>query len=359
MSKRAKIAIISIVTIILVFVFIRFLLPFIWPFFVSLLLAYFLQPLLKKISGKCRICTSVLMALLLAAGVGGIGFLIFVLMKKMGLQAAAFLEQSQRYMEQISEVCCRICAGLEEALSLPDGELTGVLCEGTNLLMEELKSGAVSKVINQSFFYIKGVIAFSACSLVIFVAAILITKDYDRLRELFHKNLFYREAAKIKNRMLVAAVAYVKAQLIIMLVVAAVCTVGLWIGRNPYALFLGILIGLLDAIPMLGTGIIMLPWALVEIIRGRFFYAALYVSMYVICQFTREFLEPKLIGSRLGFSPVFIIASVYLGLQLFGVGGVFLGPLWFLLSYEIIQVLKEQIIEEGLSENSFLTNEEE
>ena len=74
---------------------------------------------------------------------------------------------------------------------------------------------------------------------------------------------------------------WLRAQLLIMAAVMAECVAGLWVLQNSYALLVGILIGFLDALPFIGTGTILLPWAALELFRGDFFHAAAYLTFFL------------------------------------------------------------------------------
>ena len=104
---------------------------------------------------------------------------------------------------------------------------------------------------------------------------------------------------------------------------------------NSYALLAGILIGFLDALPFIGTGTVLLPWAVVELIRGKIWRAVAYVILFLICNSTRDFLEPRLLGEKLGVYPIVIAVVVYAGICIFGAFGVLLGPLMLLIIREI------------------------
>ena len=112
---------------------------------------------------------------------------------------------------------------------------------------------------------------------------------------------------------------------------------GLWVLQNSYALLVGILIGFLDALPFIGTGTILLPWAALELFRGDFFHAAAYLTFFLITNSTRDFLEPRLLGEKLGVYPIVIAVVVYVGICIFGPAGVLLGPLMLLVIREVIR----------------------
>jgi len=97
----------------------------------------------------------------------------------------------------------------------------------------------------------------------------------------------------------------------------------------------------LDALPALGTGTVFLPWILLQVIQKEYTAAIILGVTYGICALAREFLEPKLVGNKLGILPVVILMSVYVGLKLYGLGGILLGPLSVLLIKELWRQVEE------------------
>ena len=95
------------------------------------------------------------------------------------------------------------------------------------------------------------------------------------------------------------------------------------------------LTGFLDALPVFGTGIVFLPWILVELLRQRFLVCLKLSILYAITWLTRELLEPGLLGNGLGLLPVCFLISVIAGLKLFGPVGLFTGPFGILLIREL------------------------
>jgi predicted PurR-regulated permease PerM len=123
--------------------------------------------------------------------------------------------------------------------------------------------------------------------------------------------------------------------MIIILIIIALCMAGLWILGNPYFLVLGIVIGLLDALPFIGTGTVLVPIAVYLLFQSELKRAAGYLFLFLLTYFAREFLEPRLIGEKLGIYPIVMVIVVYAGLYLYGVTGVVLGPVSLLLILEI------------------------
>ena len=120
--------------------------------------------------------------------------------------------------------------------------------------------------------------------------------------------------------------AYLKTQGITMALTMAVSTAGLWVLGSPYPIILGMVIGLLDALPVLGTGTVFVPWALVLAAGGEWGRAAGFLALYLACYFLREFMEARIMGNEIGLTPLESLAAIYVGWRLFGLTGFILGP---------------------------------
>ena len=85
--------------------------------------------------------------------------------------------------------------------------------------------------------------------------------------------------------------AYFRSQLLIMAMVAIICVIGLVLIKNQYALLLGLGIALLDALPVIGSGMILIPWSIMMLFDGNIYAAAILITTYLICQIIREVLN--------------------------------------------------------------------
>ena len=128
---------------------------------------------------------------------------------------------------------------------------------------------------------------------------------------------------------------YVKAQLVIMSLIASLCAVVLSTAGVPQGAAWGLLAGILDALPFIGTGIVLAPLAITSFLGGKVIAAGVCACLYVACILLRETMEPKLIGKKLGVRPIWILISLYAGIQLFGIAGVIKGPLGFIILLEL------------------------
>ena len=100
-----------------------------------------------------------------------------------------------------------------------------------------------------------------------------------------------------------------------------------------------------DILPVLGTGGIMIPWALITLLQGNLFLGLKLLGVYVIVTVVRNIIEPKIVGSQLGLHPVVTLCSMFVGVQLFGVIGLFgfpigLSLLRYLNDHGVIKIFK-------------------
>ena len=125
-----------------------------------------------------------------------------------------------------------------------------------------------------------------------------------------------------------------KAQIIIMSIIGAVAAAALAVSGIHNGLLWGLLAGFLDALPFIGTGVVLVPLSIQQFFGGNYVRGAVCLLVYVACIFIRELLEPRLIGKRIGVSPIAILLSIYAGIKLFGMWGIIGGPLGFIIIYQ-------------------------
>ena len=118
-----------------------------------------------------------------------------------------------------------------------------------------------------------------------------------------------------------------KGYLTIMFITFIELAIGLTVLRVNNSVLLAVLISLIDILPVLGTGTVLIPWSLISLIMGDTFLGIGLIILYMIILIVRNIIEPKFIGKRIGLKPLVTLISMYLGLQLAGVVGMFIFPL--------------------------------
>ena len=87
------------------------------------------------------------------------------------------------------------------------------------------------------------------------------------------------------------------------------------------------MISLIDALPVLGVGTVLIPWSLISILGGRGAFGACLIVLYGVISLARSVLEPRLVGAQLGLDPLATLIAVYLGYCIFGLAGMVLAPI--------------------------------
>ncbi|MBO5371663.1 MAG: AI-2E family transporter [Lachnospiraceae bacterium] len=327
-------------TIAAVYLGIKYIFPIVLPFFIALLLAKLLYPLAMGIEKKIKLnrALSRSAAYFLFLGImGGILGGILYLCYRMGSTCLENITRIMAWADEIFDLCCQKIemisgVGLAEIQGKVNEEMAGV----TDGAIDFSKEAGVK------------LMAVLAKVLVTCVATLLILNDYEKIVAGIKKTPIGKRTVELLKDMRSASGEYLKAQLKIMGIVTGICILGLWLLKTKYAFGIGILVGICDAFPFLGTGTVFVPWAIIMILLGEYKKAAGYLVLYLLCTFTRQMLEPKLVGNGIGVPPLAVLMSIYIGLQLYGVSGVILGPVSALIIYEIWKSLdksKEQSLQ--------------
>ncbi len=128
------------------------------------------------------------------------------------------------------------------------------------------------------------------------------------------------------------------AQLRLAGVTLIILVMGMLILRIPYGPLWAVGIALVDAVPVLGTGTVLLPWGFICYLQGDRARAIGLLGIYIVISLTRSVLEPKLVGKQLGLDPLVTLFALYAGYKLWGIGGMIVSPL---LAVTVVQLLPE------------------
>ena len=128
---------------------------------------------------------------------------------------------------------------------------------------------------------------------------------------------------------------WLRAQLKLMGVTFTILTLGFVVLRIAYAPLWALVVALVDALPVLGTGTVLVPWAVICFLQGEGARAIGLLGVYAVVTLSRSMLEPKLVGRHLGLDPLVTLMALYVGYKLWGVGGMIFAPL---LAVTIMQV---------------------
>ena len=120
---------------------------------------------------------------------------------------------------------------------------------------------------------------------------------------------------------------WLKAQMKLCAVTWGIVSLGFLIMGIPNGVLWAFLVAVVDAVPILGTGTILVPWAVVCLIKKQSLQAMGLLLIYGASAMTRTVLEPRLVGKQLGLDPLATLAALYVGYRFWGFGGLLLTPI--------------------------------
>lgn len=327
----------------------RYLLPAAIPFLLGWLLASMVLPAAKWMERKWKIRRGIgggilitVFAALLAGGIWKIGELLVS-------QVRELLAGMQGWRTQADGFLNTCCCVLEDITGIAAEKSREFLLYQIGLVQQEVQNKLGTAWMGYLVTLVKGITALVGGILVVIIFGTLVLKDMERFREWMNAGRARRSISRVASGLCRAGGRYLKAQALIMAAVGLLCAAGFWLLGNPYFAVAGIVVGFLDALPLIGTGTILIPWALILCVQGKYMLGLGYFVLYLAADLLRQLLEPRLIGKEIGLHPALMLISVYGGFFLYGLAGFFLGPVSVLLVQNIWKELdgKEAKTERG------------
>ena len=315
----------------------RFLLFRMFPFLLSLIVAAVSQKPSTFLSGKTGIKKSNC-AMFLAAGIYlGVFSLLVFLAYRLIISSAGLIE----YLPKLFSAAGDFATRLENLLSnyLPSDYNISF----TSLLENVLKNltATLTSLIKRALTAAPSLLLSSVVAL---VASCYIAKDFDGLARFIKAILsekIYNRFLRIKAIFTTSIFKIIKGYLILLLITFIELCIGLAVLKIKSAYFWAFLIALIDFLPVLGTGIVMIPWAIICALSGNTALSVGLAVLYIIIVIIRNFTEPKIVSQQIGINPLFTLFSMYLGLKLFGGAGLVILPLILIVT---IKYYKEDTI---------------
>ncbi len=322
-----------------VYFFLQYISPLVSPVLLAFFLIMAVAPKVDNISRRTGMRKGFVVALLTLLLFAGLGVIVLVVCVLGGQFVPKIVTEIPLFEGQIYIFIDECCSLLENRLGI-DGEYVGDYLIGQiSVLVSNLQRNLVPGMISNSIGWFSNIVSVGGFLLVFFISLFLLFKDY---RKIYDKLISTKEGKYIlegAGNIVQYCVGFVKAQLTILLCISVFCAITLSVFGVEKGWVWGLLAGLLDMLPFIGTGIVLVPLAVWQLINANVFGAVVCIVVYAMCAVLRELLEPKLIGKRTGIYPIFIVVSVFAGVQLFGVWGIIKGPFAVVLITQIYQMI--------------------
>lgn len=325
----------------------KYLLPLVVPFLLAWLTALCLRPSVRFLERRLKVRWKGKTRTLPAGVIGGMELLLLFAVLFMAVQwgGRLFISQFRLFTARIPEWFSTLdswltqgCRNLEGILGLKEDYLVETVRDMLNHLGTAARQSTMPLLMNNSMTALRLIVQWIVFFVLYFASVLLCLQEMEEIRERKSRSSFHREISLIGRRLAAVGNAWVKTQLIIMLITSLLYIVGLTLIGNPYSVLFGVGIGLLDALPVFGTGSVLIPWGILLLVKKSWGKAAVILGLYVICYFLRQVMEAKIMGSQVGLSALETLMSMYVGLELFGIAGFLLGPVGLLMIEDLFHL---------------------
>lgn len=356
-TNRQKLQYISGIVIITVSVIagFKYVFPFVAPFVIAYAVAVMIEKPVNRLArvfkGRKMIASAVIVILFSAVLCVGIGLAAYF-----GLaEIKSFIKNYEYNMVTFRQTAARICFNMDGWLGLSDGQCLDFICRCMEKFEKTVDNGGVSqimtKVVTISVPAVIKTITVTGSVIICFISVVYLSVVIDNVRDWKKENVFRMEIKAVSDSLYRLIQVYFKIEALILVINSILCIIALLIIKNPYAVVLGILIGIVDMLPVFGTGTVLLPWALFELVNKNVTSAAVLVSAYVMTYFVREIMESKCLGDKTGIPPFVMLMVIFLGIMIYGIMGFILGPVSYCIMKALILHLKIEI-ERGTLKNT-------
>ena len=333
---------------------ISFMLPFVIGYIISLLANPFARFMEKRVKIVRKHSSALIIALAVAGVIAFFYFSISALIAQfssLAEDAPGLIENMKEEAQIISDKFMKIYNKLPEVMQnyltrFKNGFLSaGASAEGSGLgLNFEWVSQTAKSIIDVLF-----AIFFTIMS------AYFFTADRDTLsascKKIFPKS-FVSNVSSVVSHIKKAVGGYFIAQLKIMVVIVAIMYVTLKISGVEYSFLISLGTGILDVLPVFGTGAVLWPWALYKLLLGDYFMAAVLMILYAACQIVKQFLQPKVVGDTIGLNSFLTLFLLFIGYKIGGLIGILIAiPLGLV----VVNLFKAGAFDTLINDTKYLT----
>jgi sporulation integral membrane protein YtvI len=303
-------------------------LPYVAPFVVALFITFIIERPVSFLTTKLKLPRGAAVGIVLfffTLVTGGIVILIFSELVNEIWRLTREIPSAQvvqgyidMLLGRVQNLYLSLPAELERTIRDSLGSVVGSISAFLQSLLNYLLD--MVKLLPQVFLFI----------VISLVASFFMSRDREKISRFVYKQMpegWRNKIHTVKEDLFAALVGFIKAQSILISVTFIELLIGYSLIGVKYVFSLALITAVVDALPVLGTGTILIPAAAINLIMGNVPKALAFIALYIVILIVRQFLEPKVVAQSLGLHPLVTLISIYVGLQLFGIIGLFLGPI--------------------------------
>lgn len=325
------------------FLFIKFLLPSVLPFLIAYIISMFLRPAIDKICFRTHLPKKTVAFFCVFFIFTVVFTLTFIFLAKTASELKELFSSLGGDIEGIVENIFGVAERLPFLSKFENEEVASKLQETITSLISGAVNSLCQKIPNVALAFVSSLPAALLFIITLILSSFYLGSDISSINAFIIKLLPQNAREKVlksKGKLMCAAVKYVRAYFIILTITFIQLLVGFLILKIPYAVTLSALIALIDILPVLGVGTVLVPWAVVLLIIKDTYTALGLLIIFGVIWVIRQITEPKIVGQSVGLSPLITLFAMYCGFKLIGFAGLFLFPILAVIIKNVIDVTK-------------------
>ncbi|HPE95155.1 MAG TPA: sporulation integral membrane protein YtvI, partial [Bacillota bacterium] len=292
------------------FLVFKYALPLFLPFVLAWIVAALLQPVIRFLGDKVKIPKKISVLVLVVTAIGLLVWAVYAIANRLVTEVTSLVSFLQKWMQNIANndsAVNNIIDWLNNVIPFIDfsdklyeiwDNLDGYILDAIKLLSGNITD--IIPVLKDIVLMIPGAVVFVVISV---ISCFYFACDFKKINTFLAMQLPVRARAfgtVLKQQFLITVGKYIKAYGLIILITFTELFVGFTILGISYSFLLALITALIDIMPVLGTGLVLVPWALYSLIVGDYFMGIGLLILYVLITVIRQIIEPKIVGSYIG-----------------------------------------------------------
>ncbi|WP_318616030.1 sporulation integral membrane protein YtvI [Sporosarcina sp. YIM B06819] len=307
-----------------------FIIPVSIPLIFSLLMAILIEPLVRFVENKWKWHRKIAVTSIFIFILTGIIVILYYTVTQLVGKIMKVTQAVPDYLNSLAGLWIDSQSKLFQYTSILPDEVIKPIRKEFKDIFESMRESILSLLNYDRVLALMTEIPNFLVSFIVFLVALfLLMLELPELKKMLFRHLTTSTAEKVRymiSKINSVIFGFLKAQLLVSLIVLAVTFVGLLLITPKYAIVMSIVIWIIDIIPILGSIIILAPWACYLFISGDVATATKLAILAIILLIIRRTVEPKVMGSQIGLSPLPTLVTMFIGLKLLGFFGLFIGP---------------------------------
>ncbi len=314
----------------LVYVGIKYVFPLLMPFIIGMIIAASFKGLIDRIEKKSKWNRALISILALLIFYGIIGFVVSLIgIQFFGFISSLFQSLPQTYQNSFLPALQIVAGDLGDKWPQMKPYLDDFV-KDINLTIFNYISTISSQVVSMATGIASHVPTLLIKLIFTIVSSFFFTIDYHKMSDFMMRQFSDDRKPmilKMKNNITSSLGKFVKAYTMIILITFAELSIGFWILGIPTPYLFGGLVAIIDIMPILGTGAVLIPWSIIAFILGNTKIGAGMLILYITITVVRQILEPRIVGQQIGLHPIITLILMYVGAQLMGILGLLTLPI--------------------------------